>query len=63
MKICASYRQRNSFTTERETKYPFLFGQFILTTAEFYDSSMARLGHEFMAIGSKTSFALNVGLF
>ena len=36
---------------------------FMLTTAEFHDNNMARLGHEHMAVDSKSSSALAVDFF
>ena len=42
---------------------PSLSRLFILTTAEIHDYCMARLGHEHMAVDSKSSSALAVDFF
>ena len=42
---------------------PSLSRLFTLTTAEIHDYCMARLGHEHMAVDSKSSSALAVDFF
>ena len=42
---------------------PSLSRLFILTTAEIHDYCMARLGHEHMAVYSKSSSALAIDFF